>query len=649
MASMGKLLDNIQCPADLQKLPMESLPAVCQEAREVVIEAVGKSGGHLASNLGVAELTVALHYIFDFATDRLLWDVGHQCYIHKILTGRREPLLTSLRKDGGLSGFTSIEESPYDLFSVGHAGTAVPTAVGMARGDSLRGENGRRVVALVGDASIFNGVAFEGLNQAGLLNRQFLTVLNDNAMGIAPTQGSMAEYLARFRISDLYDEVKRKTQEILPKLPVLGKGLIDTLDHVKEGVKATISPHQIFEQLGFIYVGPVDGHDVSHLVELLQTLRDVPHPVLLHVHTQKGRGAKFAVEDPCTFHSPKAFSVEDDKATISSSTGKSWTNAFADALIDLAEQDDSIFAMTAAMPDGTGISKFRTRLPDRCMDVGIAESCTVDMAAGMAKSGIRPVVAIYSTFLQRAYDQIFQEVILQGLPVIFCIDRAGLVGGDGAVHHGFLDITYLRGMPKIVLAAPADEPELRALLRFAAECNSPIAIRYPRDNIPAELDPPPPFELGRSRMMREGEDGVILAYGSPVSAALDAAAALSEEGIEVAVVNARFAKPVDRVMVHDVVSRQHGPVVTVEDHSVTGGFGSAVLEAAQEMGLDASHVIRSGMPADSFIPHGSRARQLAECRIDADGIAATIRESLTPEGIRIDSEARSRPQRTAVG
>ncbi|HKQ47417.1 MAG TPA: 1-deoxy-D-xylulose-5-phosphate synthase [Phycisphaerae bacterium] len=624
---MKSILPTLESPAQLRGMSREQLLQLAQEIRERIIAVVGKNGGHLASNLGVVELAIALHYAFDFAHDRLLWDVGHQAYPHKLLTGRNERFDT-LRKAGGISGFPNIDESPYDLFNVGHAGTAIPTAVGLARGASALGED-RRVVAVVGDASIFNGVAFEGLNQAGTLRRQLLVVLNDNSMGIAPTQGGMAEYLAKFRVSPVYEELKRKVKKYLPSVPVIGKAAFDALDHLKEGLKATVSPHQIFEQLGFVYVGPMDGHDVEHLIELFSVLKNVHHPVLVHVHTQKGKGAEWACAEPTKFHSPKPFKVEGCRVEIQKG-GVSYTAAFADALIDLARQDKRIYAMTAAMPDGTGLNKYQEVLPERFLDGGIAESATVDIAAGMCKAGLRPVVAIYSTFLQRAFDQVFQEVVLQGLPVIFCLDRAGLVGGDGPVHHGFLDIAYLRGFQNIVVMAPGDGAEIGSALRLALDLKVPSVIRYPRDTIPEPLYPdntPPPFELGRSITLREGGDATILAYGAICRAALDAAELLYADGIEVRVVNARFAKPVDRQMVADALERGR-PVVSVEDHSVSGGFGSAVLETARDLGLSAANVIVLGIPADRFIAHGSRAGQLAECGIDAAGMAAAIRDAL---------------------
>lgn len=622
------ILNQIKSPADVRALPMERLPDLAKALRERILEVVGKSGGHLTSNLGVIELTIALHRVFDFATDRLLWDVGHQCYPHKLLTGRNERFDT-LRKPGGVSGFPEIDESEYDLFRVGHAGTAIATAVGMARADQLLGRD-TRVVALVGDASIVNGVAFEGLNQAGTLKRQFLVVLNDNEWGISPTQGAVAEYLSRFRASSFYDEVKALTKKNLPKLPLLGKPVFDMIAHLKEGIKATVSPGQIFEPMGLQYVGPIDGHDIPHLIEMLEILKNAHHPVLLHVHTVKGKGCDWAAEAPGTFHSPRPFDVTAGKAVIRRGSGKSWTAAFVDALMGLAERDERIYAMTAGMPDGTGLNKFMDRFPDRARDIGIAESCTVDIAGGMAKAGLRPVCAIYSTFLQRAYDQVFQEVVLQGLPVMLCLDRGGLVGGDGAVHHGFADIAYLRPMPGMVLMAPCDEPELMAAMKLGLSLDAPCAIRYPRDNVPDPLPDCPPFEVGKARKVRSGDAATILAYGVTAIDAMTAAEVLSTSGIEVTVYNARFAKPIDREMVREAF--RHGrPVVTVEDHSISGGFGAAVLEAAQELGVTSPHVARLGIPTDRFIPHGSRAGQLAECRIDAGGIAAAVQALLDQE------------------
>jgi len=622
---MKRLLESVRTPADLQRLSLTQLEQLAGEIRARIIEVVSHNGGHLASNLGVVELTLALHRVFDFSRDRLLWDVGHQCYVHKLITGRNEHF-DQLRQAGGISGFPSTRESEFDLFDVGHAGTSIATAVGLARGDQLQSRDAR-VVALIGDASIVNGVAFEGLNQAGTLRRQFLVVLNDNSMGIARTQGGLASYLARIRVSSRYEELKAGVNNLLQTVPLVGKSVVEALETLKGAVKASVSPNQIFEQLGFIYLGPVDGHDLPHLLELFNLIKDVPHPVLLHAHTEKGRGCDWAVDDPCAFHSPSKFHIEGGKAQIVSSARKSWTTAFADAFLELAQNDPRVYVLTAAMPDGTGVAKVRKAMPERCFDCGIAESCTVDIAAGMARTGLRPIAAIYSTFLQRAFDQVFQEVVLQQLPVIFCIDRAGLVGGDGAVHHGYLDIAYLRGFQKMVLMAPADEAELGECLRFALTLDVPSAIRYPRDVVPDPLGTPPPFVMGRSRLLREGPDASILAYGSTVVFALEAAKTLAQEDIFVSVVNARFAKPIDEDIVITAVT-SNGPVVTVEDHGLEGGFGSAVLEAANRLGLPTERILRLGLAADRFYAHGSRAGQLADAGIDAAGIAAAVRRAV---------------------
>ena len=622
---MTRILETIQSPADIKRLSLSELQSLAVEIRQRIIDVVCKNGGHLASNLGVVELTLALHRVFDFSRDRLLFDVGHQCYVHKLITGRNARFDT-LRQAGGISGFPSVAESPYDLFDVGHAGTSIATAVGLARGDEALGRSAR-VVALVGDASIVNGVAFEGLNQAGTLKRQFLVVLNDNSMGIARTQGGLAAYLSRLRVSHVYEETKARIKQALPKVPLVGKSVYDALGMLRDRLRASVQPHQIFDQLGFTYVGPVDGHDLPHLIQMFELLKDVPRPVLLHVHTEKGRGCDWAARDPCAFHSPGKLKVVGDSVQVVKSERKDWTSAFADAALTLLGENERLYALTAAMPDGTGVARIREQFPDRCLDCGIAESCTVDIAAGMARAGLRPLVCIYSTFLQRAFDQIFQEVVLQKLPVVFCIDRAGLVGGDGAVHHGYLDIAYLRGFQNMVLLAPADEPELLAALRFALALDVPSAIRYPRDSLPDPLGPAAPFELGKSRLLLNGPDATILAYGSQVACALAAADTLAGEDIFVSVVNARFAKPVDADMVTTAITRGR-PVITVEDHSLVGGFGTAVLETAHRLGLPTESIVCLGLAPDVFYRHGSRAGQLAEAGIDAAGIVAAVRRAV---------------------
>ena len=642
------LLPTIKGSKDIQALSIEQLEDLAGEIRAAIIEQVMRSGGHLAPNLGVVELTLAMHYVFDFAHDRLLFDVGHQCYPHKLVTGRLDGL-KNLRTSAGMSGFPEPAESPYDLFRVGHAGTGISTAVGMARGDALNNESfepglredGRRVVTLIGDASIANGVAMEGLNNAGTLKRQFLVVLNDNGMSISKPQGALAGYFDRVRVSHTYTDLKRGAKELLRHVP--GGGAIREAYHrAGEMTKALITEDGVFENFGLLAVGPIDGHHIPTLVEFLAEARDMDRPMVLHVKTIKGKGLDVAENDATTFHSPKAFRVERGEVegcrVEIKSGGRSFTAAFADAMDDLMARDERTVACTAAMPGGTGIDKVMESFPDRTWDVGICESHALDMMAGMAKTGLKPFFAVYSTFLQRAFDQAFQESALQALPVRLCLDRAGLVGGDGAVHHGFCDVALLRTLPDACLTAAIDEPSLRAALEFMRTYDEGLsAVRYPRDDVSDRFagEACPPFELGRARPLTPGfadldgarPDAAVLAFGTPAIDACDAADELSGE-YRVAVYDARFAKPVDRGLIRELLGRKI-PVITVEDHGLTGGFGSAVLEAAQEMGLDASAVTRLGLP-DDWILQDSRPEQLRQARIDTAGIAAEIREAAQP-------------------
>jgi 1-deoxy-D-xylulose-5-phosphate synthase len=636
------LIELIKTPDDLRKLNFEQLADLASEIRERIFSAVGKNGGHLASNLGVVELTLALHYVYDFGPhpagpDRLLWDVGHQCYAHKMLTGRAA-LFDQLRKKGSVSGFPAPEESPYDLFTVGHAGTAISTAVGMARGDAqLKREN--CVVAVVGDASIVNGLAFEGLNNAGTLQRQMLIVLNDNGMSISQPQGALAHYLERVRVSTTYDEFKKISKKIVHELPQsIGHRIEDLWRHFTAGVKSTFWPGQMFESLGIKYIGPLDGHDLPGMIDMLGEIKHVQAPVILHVKTVKGQGYEVAASEPTKMHSPSAFTVNGSSVEINKSDGKSWTTAYADAMIALAKSDARVFALTAAMPDGTGLSKYEKVLPQRYLDTGICESHLTAMAAGMCKSGLRPFAAIYSTFVQRAFDQVWQEVALNNLPVVFCLDRAGYVGDDGAVHHGFMDLAFLRPMPGMVLMAPSDESELNRSLRFALSLQTPSAVRYPRDNVPAgnfedSIDEPlragarGEWKLGQSRTLRDGAEATLIVYGALAENALQAATELAGEGIEVEVVDARFCKPLDEAMLARVLREEH-VVMTLEDHSLQNGFGSAVLEHAQVNQLPTQWLLRLGMP-DRLVAHATRKQQLAEVGLDAAGIARAVREAIT--------------------
>src|SRR5688572_10566783 len=562
---MTNLQERIRSPRDVRKLKPEELSQLAKELRNRIVTAVSTNGGHLASNLGVVDLTLALHCVYDFGPypegpDRLLWDVGHQCYAHKMLTGRAEQF-TRLRKKGSVSGFPSPDESPYDLFAVGHAGTAISTAVGMARGDAHLGRK-NHVVAVVGDASIVNGMAFEGLNNAGTLKRQMLIILNDNGMSISHPQGALSHYLERVRVSTTYEEFKRVSEKIVHALPSSVGHTIESMWHgFKGGVKSAMWPGQIFEFLGIKYVGPIDGHDLPSLINMLAELKHVESPVLLHIKTVKGQGYEIAASEPTRFHSPAAFQVTTEtsgcsRVEINKGTGKSWTIAFADACIAAAKNDPRVVALTAAMPDGTGLSKFEKEIPGRYYDTGICESHLVGMAAGMCKSGMRPVAAIYSTFIQRAFDQVWQEVVLNDLPVVFCMDRAGYVGDDGAVHHGFMDQAFLRPMPGMVLVAPSDEAELTGALKFALTLETASAIRYPRDNVPAcnfDEASSSDWQIGKSRTLREGADATIISYGALTLHAIQAAEELDKEGAAVGVVDARFCKPLDGDMLARVL------------------------------------------------------------------------------------------------
>jgi 1-deoxy-D-xylulose-5-phosphate synthase len=631
------LLPTLQGPSDLKKLAIDQLPQLAAEIRQAICDQVAKTGGHLAPNLGVVEISIALHYVFDFAHDRLLFDVGHQCYPHKLLTGRLG-LLGKLRTSAGMSGFPEPRESPFDLFSVGHAGTAISTAVGMARGDDAvaggPGQSDRKVVSIIGDASIVNGLALEGLNNAGTLQRQFLVVLNDNGMSIAKPQGAIAQYFDRVRVSPTYADFKQRAHEVLKRIPG-GSYLEDIYHRGSELIRSAIATDHMFEHFGLVCVGPIDGHDIPTLIEMLKEVKDINRPILLHAKTVKGKGFDFSSGDPTTFHSPKPFRVEGCRVEVQKG-GRSFTSAFADAMIDVMQRDEKVFAVTAAMPDGTGLSKVMPLFPQRSLDTGICESHAMDMCAGLAKSGLKPFFAVYSTFAQRALDQVFQEVALQNLPVRVCMDRAGFVGGDGAVHHGFMDISMLRCLPGVVLLAACDETNLRAGLEFMRQYDAGASfIRYPRDNVAeAPVQSPetvPAFELGKANLVKPAPgdklDIAILAYGTMVYETLTAVNDLEPQGYHVAVYDARFAKPVDVDLIRDLTQRGV-PILTVEDHALAGGFGAAVLEACNDERLNAALVHRLGMPL-KWVYQDSRKKQLAQVGLDAAGIARKVRSILS--------------------
>jgi 1-deoxy-D-xylulose-5-phosphate synthase len=626
---MTQLLDQVNRPEDLRQLSMEQLKVLADEIRGLITHSVSQTGGHLASNLGIVELAIALHYVFDFRTDRLLWDVGHQCYAHKILTGRKEQF-PKLRRRDGISGFPNPAESEYDVFAVGHAGTSIATALGMALG-AQHNNTDEKIVAVVGDASIVNGLSFEALNNLGLVKRQMLIVLNDNSMAIDVTQGAIAKFLSKVRLSHTYDDLRRTTNTILEHLPVIGRRMEDALENFKKAVRMAISPSRLFESLNIPYFGPVDGHDIGSLIKLFKGMGELQWPGILHVYTRKGKGFTPADDNPRKFHSTGPFEINGQAASLVKGR-RTFTEAFAEALVQMAEADNRIVAITAAMPDGTGLAKFREKFPDRCYDVGIAESVAVDTAAGLAKQGFKAVVCIYSTFLQRSFDQIFQEVALQNLPMVFCIDRGGLVGDDGPTHHGLMDIGYLRMLPNMVLISPASEYEIKEALSFALASPSPVAIRYPKDTVHnGQIEAATsgkPFELAKSITIRKGRDDIaIVALGSVLAEALSAAEQLAEKNIDVSVVNARFAKPIDPDIVDMVFEGKH--LITVEDHGIAGGFGSALLEAAAAKTLQTPAaaaskrgiIITLGGP-DYFVETGSRTTQMDEIGISAPKIAA---------------------------
>ncbi|MFZ2146890.1 MAG: 1-deoxy-D-xylulose-5-phosphate synthase [Sedimentisphaerales bacterium] len=629
---MGQLLEQVNSPADVKKLSVPQLKTLAEEIRQLILDSVSKTGGHLASNLGVVELTLALHYFFDFKKDKLLWDVGHQCYTHKIVTGRKDKF-EHLRRPEGISGFPNPAESEYDQFAVGHAGTSIATAIGMAIAQRQQNKNDK-IVAIVGDASIVNGTSFEALNNLGLAKRQLLIVLNDNSMAIDATVGAMAKYFSKVRLSQTYEDLRKTSRNILEHTPLIGKSVDEAIERIKKGIRMALPASQMFESLNIPYFGPVDGHDIGSLIKLFQALAELNHPAILHVYTKKGKGFQPADQGPSKFHSTGPFKMNGDIVESASDSGRrSFTNVLGEHLTELAQKDDRIVAITSAMCDGTGLVEFRKRFANRFYDVGIAESAAVDIAAGFARSGLKPVVCIYSTFLQRSFDQIFQEVALQNLPVVFCVDRAGVVGSDGPTHHGLMDIGFLRIMPNMVLTAPANEIETKLALEFAVGQDNPVVIRYPKDFVPQQDFIPPyvwqacskPFRLGKSIFVKKTKDSAvaIVSYGSVLTEALKAAELLAEENIAVDVINGRFAAPVDKNIV-SLLDQGKG-IITVEDHASACGFGSAVLELFADESRSPKAIRLLGAPR-RFIGHNSRAQQLMEAGVNADKIVKTVKE-----------------------
>ncbi len=630
----GGLLEGINSPQELKQLAEADLPFLCEEIRSFLLDSVQRTGGHLGSNLGVVELACALHYVFDFRRDRCVWDVSHQGYVHKILTGRRSRFL-SLRKTDGLCGFTHPEESEYDLFHTGHAGTSISLGLGLAIA-SAHETTRPNVVSVIGDASLGAGVAFEALNHAGASGERMLVVLNDNEWSISKSVGALARYLTRIRSARVVQRAQQEIHGLLQSIPVIGPKVENTLEQIREVVRHSIVQGHVFEELGVTYVGPVNGHDVGYLVDTLRRVRELDGVVLLHTLTEKGKGHPNAPTHPERVHaaSPamKKSPPETGKLEIQEDpkpAGPSYTKGFAQAVAAIAERDVRVHAITAGMPSGTGLTDFSERFPNRFHDVGICEQHAVAMAAGMAKGGLRPVVAIYSTFLQRGYDEVFQDVVLQGLPVVFCMDRAGLVGQDGPTHNGVFDIAYLRTLPDIVIAAPRDNSDMQRMLELGLHGDGPFAVRYPRDNTPYDETLPVEerreMRAGMAEVLYDGEEACIWAFGALVNQALEAVESLRAKGIAVGVVDARFAKPLDEELLAQHM-RKYRTIFTLEEHQRAGGFGSALLEAASRLPYDhqRARIKILGIP-DRFIEHmTSRDEQLAKIGLDAKGIVKSV-------------------------
>ncbi len=616
------ILETIQSPDDLKRLSASRLSELAADLRRTIIQTCAANGGHLAPSLGVVELTIALHKVFTTPADKIVWDVGHQAYAHKLLTGRRDNFGT-LRTLNGISGFPKRHESPHDAFDVGHSSTSISVAAGFAVARDLDGRTGK-VLAVIGDGSMTSGIAYEGINHAGHLNKDMVVILNDNEMSIAENVGALSTFLSRTASSEFVHRFKKSTESFLKRLEI-GKGVLHVARKMEESFKGLFTPGMLFQAFGFEYIGPVDGHDLPALIETLEKVKKFDNAVLIHVLTKKGMGYKPAEENPSLFHGVGPFTIETGTVLKSKGGAASYTAVFGAALCKLAADDERITAITAAMPDGTGLTCFSKKFPRRFFDVGIAEQHGVTFAAGLAASGYRPVFAVYSSFLQRAYDQVCHDVCLQNLPVTFAIDRGGVVGNDGPTHHGAFDLSYLRHLPNLTIMAPKDENELQHMLATAINLGTPAAVRYPRGNgygvaldQTVELLP-----IGRAEVVRDGGVAAILALGTMVHPALDAAAVLDEEGVALTVVNARFVKPLDETLILELAAR-YGVLVTIEENALQGGFGSAILELLEQRGLSGTRVLRLGYP-DSYIPQGEQHELRALLGLDCAGISASIR------------------------
>jgi len=625
---MRNILKKIKSPRDIKKLPPEKLPELASGIRKKIIDTVSRTGGHLASSLGSVELTTALHYVFDSPRDKIVWDVGHQSYAHKILTGRLERFDT-LRQLGGLSGFPCRDESEHDMFTTGHSSTSISAALGLACARDLKNENWK-VIAVTGDASLATGMSFEALNHAGHLRKDLMVIISDNERSISKSVGALSRYLNRVMANPVYNRVRRRMQILVKRMPVFGFKAFKAARRLEESLKNLLVPGIFFENLGFRYFGPIDGHNIEALVNTFRNLSGLREPVVVHLITRKGKGYRFAERNPELFHSAPPFDVNTGRV-LKQKKDETYTEVFSKKIVELAKNDPRIVAITAAMTGGTGLSGFAAEFPNRFFDVGIAEQHAVGLAAGLAREGFRPVIAVYSTFLQRGYDQLIHDTCLQGLPVIFCIDRAGLVGEDGPTHHGAFDIAYLRHIPEIVIMAPRDGFEFKRMLEFALRLKKPVAIRYPKASALSHI-PAASFdriETGKSELIRKGKDLGIFAVGSMVSAAVRVADILSSDGIEATVINSRFIKPLDREMLGKT-AKEVKNIVTMEEGVAAGGFGSAILEFFERENINDLKIRLFGLP-DHFITHGKREELLKEYHFTPDEIAQTIKKEFFEE------------------
>lgn len=618
---MNRFLDNIDGPDDLKKIDRSDLPALAQEIRDTLLQTISKTGGHLSSNLGVVELTIALHYAFNSPRDKFIWDVGHQSYVHKLLTGRRDRI-DSIRQYGGLCGFTKREESPHDHWNCGHGGTSISAALGFAKARDLKKED-TEVVAIIGDGSLTSGMAFEGLNHTGHIQNDMIVVLNDNEMSISANVGGMSAHLSKILTGQVMMKIKKEVDDLLLAIPGIGKEISAYAHRIDEAIKGVFIPGRLFEDLGFRYVGPVDGHNLDAMIDTFQTVKELKGPTLLHVMTRKGKGYDQAEEKADVWHGARPFDIATGEFH-KKKAHPAYTAVFAEALIELARADEKIIGITAAMPDGTGISRFGEVFPERTFDVGMAEQHGVSFAGALSLEGFRPVAAIYSTFLQRAYDQVVHDICLMNIPVTFAMDRAGIVGEDGATHQGMYDIAFLRTLPNMVVMAPKDENEMRHMLKTAVYHNGPAALRYPRGSgLGVPLDPEiKTLEIGKGEVLRDGEDIAIFAYGHMVQPAMEAADMLEKDGLSIAVINARFAKPIDKDLVFRY-AKSAACLVTMEEHSLQGGFGSAVLEAIEEEGLPGINIKCIGI-GDIVLEHGASDLQRKDLKLDPPGLYETV-------------------------